>query len=103
MIALVLVLITTIGAQNQPASSSSKQPIPISNCGIIDKGGSYVVVGIVATTPSGPCLQITADNVTLHVAGGSVAALFGGLSATSVKNLTIIGPVLLTAWGLASN
>jgi len=93
---LLFALMNTAIAQKQLALTSAKAPLVI-GCGTISKSGSYVLTGTGAGEDV--CLKVMADNVTIHLAGASIAAAGGGIYANSVQNLVIIGPGTLSGEG----
>jgi parallel beta-helix repeat protein len=75
-------------------AANAKGATPISGCTTINKPGKYVVTA--SFTCAVDAIAITANGVTLHLAGYTVTANVNAIHAISVKNLAIVGPGTVT-------
>ena len=84
-----------LGAAIHTPGADAQAPAPITACGTINEPGSYMVA--TNLTAAGDCLVVTADFVTIDLAGfvitgnGTGSGIRGGPRSTAVRNGTIVG------------
>lgn len=72
------------------ATAADAQPTKINNCQTIDKPGSYVLTDNLSANAGSDCLDITADFVTINLAGFTISGgggSFAGIAANAVQTL----------------
>ncbi len=97
------VALLLLGVVVGPASA---QPIPVSACGTLAGGNSYILTADLHTT--GTCLAVTANGATIDLNGHSISGVpsdsginFAGIIAISPgNNMTIKGPGIIHDFGL---
>jgi hypothetical protein len=96
-IALALAALSVASVIGARADGRQEGPIEIEKCQTIDEPGSYRLVNnLTLTNPTGVCLQITADNVTIDLAGFTIAgpqdnrsAAIAGVSPNELFGVTV--------------